>query len=156
MVTIGTQINIEELSSRIGAVAERLAQFGPETPEEQAIQLHLVAALYALRRAFAFELSEVPSTTDDPGEELRLVAAELAENEGTQEAHWLTGFYLAAAEHRLSLIPPKFKNYRKIDSLGLPSRQRRSVKMATQTGHIDQIAAAVARLEELLGILLPE
>gem|GEM_PF-1400097 len=156
MVNIATQTNAEELGGRIAAAAGRLAQFGPESTEEQIIQQHLVAALYALRRAFTFELSEVTAPADDPGDELRLVAAQLAEGDSTQAEKWLSGFYLAAAEHRLSLIPPKLKSYRKIDSLGLPSRQRRSVKMATQTGRIDQIAAAVARLEELLGILLPE
>ncbi len=156
MVNIATQTNAEELGGRIVTAAGRLAQFGPETPEEQVIHQHLVAALYALRRAFTFEISEVTAPADDPGDELRLVAAQLAEGDSTQAEKWLSGFYLAAAEHRLSLIPPKLKNYRKVESLGLPSRQRRSVKMATQTGRIDQIAAAVARLEELLSILLPE
>ena len=156
MVNIATQTNAEELRGRIGAAAGRLAQFGPESTEEQVIQQHLVAALYALRRAFTFELSEVTAPVDDPGDELRLVAAQLVESDSTQAEKWLSGFYLAAAEHRLSLIPPKLKSYRKVDSLGLPSRQRRSVKMATQTARIDQIAAAVARLEELLNILLPE
>ena len=155
MVNIATQTNAEELGGRIATAAGRLAQFGPESAEEQAIQVHLVAALYALRRAFTFELSEVTAPADDPGDELRLVAAQLAEGDSTQAEKWLAGFYLAAAEHRLSLIPPKLKSYRKVESQSMVPK-RRSVKMATQTSRIDQIAAAVARLEELLNILLPE
>jgi hypothetical protein len=118
MATIITQTGLAEMGSRIGAVAGRLAQFGPESKDEQVIQTHLVAALYALRRAFAFEVSEVTAPIDDPAEQLRLVAAELVGGDTTQAERWLSGFYLAAAEHQLSLIPAKLKSYRKIESLG--------------------------------------
>ncbi len=154
-MSVVTQNNAPDLAARLAALAGRLAQFGAESREEEAIQAHMVAALYALRRAFAWETTGGAATPGTPCEELCRVAAELRDGETTGEGPWLAGFYLAAAEQRLSLIPPKLKSYRKVEAQGdVP--KRRSVKLATQTSRVEQIAAAVTRLEEFLNILLPE
>jgi len=148
--------DLSDIGPRLAALAGRLAQFGAESREEEAMQAHMVAALYALRRAFAWETagggSSAPGT---PCEELCRVALELRDGETTDDGPWLAEFYLAAAEHRLSLVPPKLKRYRKVGPQSAPSGYRQ-VKMGTQTGRIDEIAAAIARLEEFLDILLPE
>lgn len=147
--------DIPDLNARLTALASRLAQFGAENREEAAIQAHMVAALYALRRAFAWQTAGGTPPSGTPCEELCRVALELRDGETTGEGPWLAEFYLAAAEHRLSLIPPKLKRYRKVGPQSAPPRYRQ-VKMGTQTGRIEEMTSAIARLEEFLDILLPE
>lgn len=146
---------VPDIGAKLAALAGRLAQFGAESREEEAMQGHLVAALYALRRAFAWETAGGSATSGTPCEELCRVAAELRDGETTVNGPWLAEFYLAAAEHRLSLVPAKLKRYRKVGPQSAPPRSRQ-VKLGTQTGRVEEMAAAAARIEEFLDILLPE
>lgn len=147
---------VPDIGAKLTVLASRLAQFGAESREEEAMQGYLVAALYALRRAFAWETAGGGSATPGtPCEELCRVALELRDGETTGEGPWLAEFYLTAAEHRLSLVPAKLKRYRKVGPQSAPPRSRQ-VKLGTQTGRIEEMAAAAARIEEFLDILLPE
>jgi len=145
---------LSDLDSRVAALAAEVAQIETENVRELITFGHLLAGMYALRRAINFETAEVTDPfPDNPDTALRIVASSLAKGEMPHES-WLVGFYLAVAEERLSAAEARLKRYYNISLLnGQPKPKR--VQFGTARKRPEEIAAAVEHLEEISRAILP-
>ncbi len=146
---------LEELDKKVTEIASAIAQIETESPQEAIIFSHLLAATYALRQAIAHESAEVADPLPENGDEaMRRTASSIAGGELPHES-WLAGFYLTAANERLSAAESRLKRYRDIFRPSPPS-PKRQIGLATRRTRAEEIATAVARLEEIAGHIIPQ
>ncbi len=146
--------SLEELDRKIIEIASLTAQIETESLQEAIIFSHLLAAAYALRRAIAHESAEVTDPLPDDGDVImRLVAQSIAAGEAPHES-WLARFYLTAAIERLSAAEARLKRYRDVSRPDAPPKQHQ-IRLATQRTRAEEIATAVARLEDLARRIIP-
>ena len=143
-----------DLDRRVTAVAVEISQIETESAQESLIFGHLLAAAYALRRAIACETAGTAEQfPEDADSAMRVTAAAVAEGRQPHES-WLAGFYLAAAEERISAAEMRVKRYRDIArSDGLP--KQRQFRLGTQRSRIEEMEAMVERLEEMARRVVP-
>ncbi len=147
--------SLEYLDRRVAEIAGLISQIETENRREAAIFSHLLAACYALRSAIAYEAAEVTAPLPEDGDAaLRLVAGAIAAGESPHES-WLAGFHLNAAEDRLAAAETRLKRYRDITRDDFPPKPRR-FGLATRRTRAEEIAIAVARLEDVARRVIPE